>query len=539
MRKIKILVSFILIISMATFLFGFSKTNYVSQNAYKLLKKSFKNGETVERLNYKKFLTLQNYKNIFYLDDKGYLEPVSDNYVFNKKHIVFRFIQSDTKLFSNNTDYKPITNVKKYLEDTYGNDYIISRIKLKNINQVNKQKCNIVDDNTKNNLTISDLYKIGEYRQKPSNYGGCGPVAEYILMQYIINNYGYEQLLQKRVFKERNIDYLEENTENYFNDKSQEFIKRLKFADFIYENIETNTGKDPGKTSTWSYQMIAGIYNTINALGLQNVISANRTNIFQQRVWRIKNNIDNGFPSLVWTLNQAIAENNHWFVTHGYEVWEVKNQTTGKSFNITFLKVTSDSEDGSSTYVDENKLTGIWGMIEVRVKNNKFFHGNEFNLIENRYYEYKKTTSMKNRLNETLDIEYERAGYIQSYYRPHVKDGMFNTLSSHKNGAKSSNITIKSNSGITGITFNIAKWGEKEYFDSSYDYVQILADGKEVYRFNLDNIYNSRYMLDLEPFYMDFGHKVYNVTLEVKKNSSYYNNWNRGRVVIDNLIVNE
>ena len=510
MKKLKIISAVFLVILLASFSFGFTGKYGLAEKSYKLLKKELINGETIKRLNYDKFLSLKSYDGVFYIDEKGYLEPVDKNYIFSKKkHIVFKILKNNKTTFNEKQSYAEIHDVKRdYLSKIYNKDYEFEKIETKNIKQFSKNNTSITDNNYNDNLdVIRDLYSIGRYHKPESSYGGCGPVAEYIALQYFINAYVFESLLQKRAFRNRNISYLSETNSRYNENKSEKFIERLKLADFIYENTYTKTGSDSNSTETWSSHMIAGIYKTLEALGLENVISANRTNIFQQRVWRIKNNVLHGFPSLVWTYNQNIAENNHWFVTQGYEVWKIKNKKTNENFNLTFLQITDNSRNGKIRYVDENKLTGIWGMIEIKAANNKFFYNDEFRLVKNKYDSNTRSTIMKNRLGEELEAEYIRAGYIQSYYSPGAENGMFNTLSGNKN-------------------------------NESTDYVRLLADNKEIHRFDLNSLYEDRYMLDLKPFMMKFNYKVYKITLEVFKKSSY-KGWNRGRVVIDNLIINK
>ena len=117
---------------------------------------------------------------------------------------------------------------------------------------------------------------------------------------------------------------------------------------------------------------------------------------------------------------------------------------------------------------------------------------------------------------------------------------MFNALSAISSTPKKAQLTLIDHKGISGLTFNIAIWGPKEDFNPSTDYVRLLVNDNElIYNFNIEKLYKDRYMLDLYPFIIDFNRKVYKVTLEVYKKNTYHNNWNRGRIVIDNLIVNE
>ena len=372
LKKINFLLILIIIIP---FLLGFSIKFNLSLKSFYTLKKSLKNGEIVKKLSYKEFQNVDNYRDLFYIDDYGVIDFLSDDYIFNKKHIVFK-VHNNTK-FKDFTKYKSITNIASHLKEIYPEEHYFEKINSKNINEFNKQKNNIVDNDFDNNLSVNEeLYKIGAHHKAPSDYGGCGPVAEYIIMQYFINTYGFHNLLNKRYFRTRNISYLHSEKYN-LKKQSEQKINKLKFADYIYENTPISH-IDSENVATFSSQMIQGLNNTVTALGLNNVISFNRTNIFQQRVWRIMNNILNGFPSLIWTYNQKIAENNHWIVAYGYETWKITNLKTQKTTSINFLKVTSDSKKGNSTYIDENKLVGIWGMIEVKAKNNKMFSGNQF-----------------------------------------------------------------------------------------------------------------------------------------------------------------
>lgn len=162
---------------------------------------------------------------------------------------------------------------------------------------------------------FSVFYRIGNHHNEGSSYGGCGLAAEYIALQYFISSNGLDLLLRNGIIKNRDIKYLNKTY-------SDNVEYKAKFADYIYTNTPT---KNRGKvaTSTNAFEMVNGIDKTFKGMKLDIVFSGYKTNAFQKRFKRIKDDIKDGIPTLVWTWKRNIYESSHWFVVYGYETWKL------------------------------------------------------------------------------------------------------------------------------------------------------------------------------------------------------------------------
>ena len=539
----KKILNVLIVVIFALFIYGFTSKKTPQKIAFNLLKKSLAFNEEITALNEEEVNNITSFENIFYLDDEGIIDFFNKNVKYNnKKHIVFRVTKQNITLKNNNSldnNYikHGIKNSKKYLTNKYNKNnnekIIIKKIFDIEVKPFNKKKLSLV--NPYENLHLQDdLYQIGQLHMPNSTYGGCGPVAEYIVLQYLISSNGLDNLLKRSIIENRNIDYL---NKTYTESK----LSKLKFADFVYSNTNVYNYK-PDQTATTSGQLINGINKTLEGLGLKEIIQPYRTNIFQKRCKRVKERIKDGMPSLMWTYNMNhIYESNHWFAIYGYENWQIYNEETEESQYVTLYKICDNPSDTKGRYLNEADINGIWGTMEFYTKKHKFFYNSDFNLRSNYYNNKYVIKKMKNQFNETLDIKYKRAGFIQSYNEYYNKDFMFNTFSAGRYNQKDAYMTFISDSkNIQGISFNISKWGYYEEFDNSTDYVSILSgyDNEEIYRFKINDLYNTRYDLDKTPFYLKLDNKVSRITIKVYKNT-LNDQANKGRIVINNLIIHE
>ena len=557
-KKVLIIFSFIF----ATFiLFGFKSNSNTQEISFNLLKQELESNERVIRLTDSEVNNLSNFTDIFYIDEDGALDKFSPEVKYDKQnHVVFRFELLDDdkqeneknslhfKSLNSRNKTNPYDEFKKngisdseyYIQKRYNYKGAYKKIERKeNFDIKNYNKKNVQLTSTNNTLDLhNDLYKIGSHHNLGSSYGGCGPAAEYIALQYLISSNGLDLLLRNRIVKDRNISYLNKNYANNVEYKA-------KFADYIYANTPTKNHSED-ETSTNAFQMVRGINNTFNGMKLDNIFSGYKTNAFQKRFKRIKDDVKNGIPTLVWTWKRNMYEDSHWFVVYGYETWKLTPKKGKREKEVTLFKIcdrpnkniNENSSDKKLSYVDGAYLKGIWGSVQLRVRKHKYFNGSNFNLIKNRYYNYHAWETMKNQFYETQKIGFTRMGYINSLDQNGSIDGMFNTLSAGRNNINKAKFEIIDNNGIKGIYFNIALWGEYERFNPETDYIRITSgtQNKECFRFSFNNISKNRYDKDL--FSLWFKRKTTKVTIEVYK-KEIYNSWNLGRVVIDDVITHE
>ena len=415
MKIIKKTLNVIVIVLFTFFIYGFISKKSPQKIAFELVKNNLAINEEITSLSEEEVNNLSSFENIFYVDDEGVIDFFNKNVKYNnKKHIVFRVYKNNITLknynsLENNYIKYGIKDSKTYINDKYNQsnneNIIIKKVFDIEVKPFNKKKLSLV--NPYENLDLyDDLYQIGQLHMPNSIYGGCGPVAEYIVLQYLISANGLDNLLNRSIIKNRNIDYLNKiYTESKLN--------KLKFADFIYSNTNVyNLG--PEETATTSGQLINGINKTLEGLGLNTIIEPYRTNIFQKRCQREKERIKDGMPSLMWTYNMNhIYERNHLFVIYGYENWKIYNKETNESQYVTLYKICDDPSDTKGRYLNEADINGIWGTMEFYVTKHKFFYNSDFNLRSNYYNNRFVIKKMKNQFNESLDIKYKRAGFIQ------------------------------------------------------------------------------------------------------------------------------
>ena len=353
-----------------------------------------------------------------------------------------------------------------------------------------------------------------------STYGGCGPIAMIGICDYLSAVLGYAEIISN----------------------PYDYNIRIDFATKIFNEVPTMEVGMPGEKNTL---ILPGTYvESFNKLmkecGLaDNIVAENHLNIVGSELDYLKESIDNGMPVTVYSgfINSSDF-GEHYFVCYGYVDYVLFHKETKERLDKTFL-LCHKNGNKSEIYCDANILNELQcGIICYDIKYNltnikasdfsEEFINHDTGLGQ--YFFDSREEMVNTSTGYSFNTNRLRCSYIENQYL---------VLSANRQGAGEAYLEFELDNAIRALELDMGLWSGMENFSSGdiirIDYYDEGWQRHIIYDYN--EMSTSKDLL--EHYKIVFPQEVTKFRIYVKCNSLVSSDRNKGRLVIDNIILKE
>ena len=339
----------------------------------------------------------------------------------------------------------------------------------------------------------ADIAYVKEELEIEYEYLGCGPLALYGQLDYLIRGMNYYEF--------------EVYDPDYYLDKRVLIRDVLTYVDTIpAESYLGNLFNMEEGTLTLPYSFIQGANDILEKYNLQiqkeRVINNNTEyyydtdsqivvrgdalpsmDFFSTKISNIKESIDRGMPLIVWTFGDSENDEykNHYMNIYGYETWSAYDQNNMKHDHL-MLKIRVNWTDyNGEIYMDSEYLNAYnCGFIyfdeihrHIGISPDELGFPCSYNNIDEVTY--------FNENEMTVDIARLRTGYVNHFNYNNEVDSQRLVLSSRRNQYQDAYLRMFFDYDIINFTVGLCKWSTYEffsYYDGSYLRVDSLGNGR-------------------------------------------------------------
>lgn len=434
----------------------------------------------------------------------------------------FSDYNNDIAPMSSDVSYNGFKNLISYINENYA-DYdtfdIVKDIEVAEISGQNPLNVNGTSA-TITRFSKTEIITALNQSTSDSSYGGCGPIAMIGIFDYFANALGYDQIIA--------------NPSNY--------SERIAFATKIFDDVPT---VEVG-TSNKQTLILPSTYETyfnklIKEFGLEENISAtNHLNLFSTEINYLKETIDNGIPVTIYSgfiNSEQFAQ--HYFVCYGYVDYILYHKETKERLNKTFLLCHTNGSN-SAIYCDADILNEVQcGIICYNVNyDNTNINADDFKeeFINHetglgQYFFDPREEQVTTTSNYTFHTNRLRCSFIENEYL---------VLSANRNNAGTAYLEFELDNNIRALELDMGLWSGQEYF-SSDDIIAIEYYDNGLWKRHLSFNYNDLSLSkdNLTHYKIIFPKEINNFRIYIKCNTTILGDVNKGRVVLDNIILKE
>ncbi len=429
----------------------------------------------------------------------------------------------------------------------------------------NFKSCKLVEGNKSKYIPIemqgsffpkADVLSALEKSNSKSSYGGCGPIAMIGMFDYFAKHEGLNRFLPNPFEKNERIE-LAKNVFNYVttyetfplgiseydsysNDTASRFIQ-------VTQSGYSSLSKGNKMTITLPTDYVRGFKRLTELYGYSNQIKAVVHEkilgiSFENLINVVKKSIDSGMPVTMYNGNShkngSFAD--HYVNVYGYKTFYVIDRF-GRGHNQTIFEARLNFGNGdySEYYCDSEILNlDFCGVITYERMNDEFDYeikASDFakdfvnSKGQGQYYFYEKTATISLENGLKFETVRKRCGYIEDKYL---------VLSANRENVSEAYLEFEFDEKVRGIDLNMSLWGYSEQLykeEGDYVHIEYFSNDKYINELDVDLDLLSKNKNDMSYLSATFNTPANKIRIIVCKKNPKVKDWNRGRIVIDNI----
>ncbi len=415
------------------------------------------------------------------------------------------------KVYENSTNWTLISNLSKSTADTYGGNPVEA-------GSVNSGSSLMYDDELAMAINLSGVV---------SSYGGCGPIALIGVLDYLSREVGYRSILSD----------------------PNDFHERVRLANLVLQETITYEIGPIGDKSTFTYPGdYVDAFNTMvdnSHLGSQLTAHSHGPNKSL-----IKSTIDSGMPVTVWTLfgsttsgteNYRNYISQHYINIYGYEEYHGID-SEGNGLTKTLYKFRMNWGHTDIEYLDEDILSGIWGVITYEEENHPLSITPEIYGFPCQYNHSIINQGVPTQGEFALITNRLRTGYVWSYDSSGNPDKEYLVLSAKREGEGIAFLQCYVPAMVEAINFDLSLWSGTEGLNFQTDSVRLeYYDSNGNWVLAREFLYNNYGELSTDRtipknYYVAFSQPTTSFRFIVEC-ANPTGDRNKGRVVLGNMVI--